>query len=146
MAQAIIATITDTARSKFADMLKVGRAFTVTDFVTGEGGHDPGDPAIALTPDPAATDLPLKSFGPKAIASKTLISPYCVEYLCGLDALDAVGPLSNVGLMATFTYSPIPGDPLLLPGNNTFLFCIANFPLVVKTDAETRSISIQVNY
>lgn len=143
MAQAIIATITDTARSKFADMLNVGRAFTVTSFVTGEGGHDTGDPAIALTPDPAATTLPLQSFGPKTIASKILVSPYCVEYLCGLDALEAVGPLSNVGLIATFTYSPISGDPLI---GTTFLFCIANFPLVVKTDAETRSISIQVNY
>ena len=143
MAQAIIATITDTARSKFADMLNVGRAFTITSFVTGEGGHDSGDPATALTPDPAATSLPLQSFGPKAIASKTLISPYCVEYLCGLDALEAVGPLSNVGLIATFTYSPIVGDSLV---GKTFLFCIANFPLVVKTDAETRSISIQVNY
>ena len=143
MAQAIIATITDTARSKFADMLQVGRAFTITEFTTGEGGHDPGDPAIALTPDPTATSLLLQSFGPKAIASKTLISPFCVEYLCGLDALEAVGPLSNIGLWATFTYSPISGDPLI---GETFLFAVANFPLVVKTDAETRSISIQVNY
>jgi len=143
MAQAIIATITDIARSKFADMLITGRSFTITDFVTGEGGHDTGDPAIALTPDPTVTSLPLQSFGPKAIASKTLISPFCVEYLCGLDALEAVGPLSNVGLIARFTYSPIVGDPLV---GTTFLFAVANFPLVVKTDAETRSISIQVNY
>ena len=143
MAQAIIATITDTARSKFADMLNIGRAFTITEFVTGEGGHDTGDPAIALTPDPTATTLPLQSFGPKTIASKTLISPFCVEYLCGLDALEAVGPLSNIGLMARFTYSPISGDTLI---GTSFLFAIANFPLVVKTDAETRSISIQVNY
>lgn len=143
MAQAIIATITDLARSKFAEMLTVGRAFTITGFETGEGGHDPGDPAIALTPDPSATELPLQSFGPKPIASKTLISPFCVEYLCGLDALEAVGPLSNVGLKATYTYSPISGDPLI---GQSFLFAIANFPLVVKTDAETRSISIQVNY
>ena len=143
MAQAIIATITDTARSKFADMLQMGRAFTVSSFVTGEGGHDTGDPTTALTPDPTATALPLLSFGPKNIASKTLISPFCVEYLCGLDALEAVGPLSNIGLMATFTYSPVSGDTLI---GTTFLFAIANFPLVVKTDAETRSISIQVNY
>jgi hypothetical protein len=145
MAQAIIATITDTARSKFADMLQMGRSFTITDFSTGEGGHDSGDPAIALTPDPTATSLPLQSFGPKSIASKTLISPFCVEYLCGLNALEAVGPLSNIGLWAKFTYSPIPGDTLVTEGK-TFLFAIANFPLVVKTDAETRSISIQVNY
>ena len=143
MAQAIIATITDTARSKFADMLNVGRAFTITSFETGEGGHDTGDPAIALTPDPTATELPLSTFGPKTISSKTLISPFCVEYLCGLDALEAVGPLSNIGLKATFTYSPIVGDELI---GQTFLFAVANFPLVVKTDAETRSISIQVNY
>jgi len=143
MAQAIIATITDVARSKFAEMLQVGRAFTITSFETGEGGHDTGDPATALTPDPTETSLPLQSFGPKAIASKTLISPFCVEYLCGLDALEAVGPLSNVGLRATYTYSPIAGDTLI---GQTFLFAIANFPLVVKTDAETRSISIQVNY
>jgi len=143
MAQAIIATITDTARSKFADMLNIGRSFTITEFVTGEGGHDTGDPAVALTPDPTATSLPLQSFGPKTIASKTLISPFCVEYLCGLDALEAVGPLSNIGLMARFTYSPIVLDPLI---GTSFLFAIANFPLVVKTDAETRSISIQVNY
>jgi hypothetical protein len=143
MAQAIIATITDTARSKFAEMLQMGRSFTVTEFVTGEGGHDTGDPAIALTPDPTATILPLQSFGPKTITSKTLISPFCVEYLANLDPLEAVGPLSNVGLIARFTYSPIGGDPLI---GTSFLFAIANFPLIVKTDAEARAISVQVNY
>jgi len=143
MAQAIIATITDTARSKFAEMLQMGRSFTITEFVTGEGGHDTGDPAIALTPDPTATILPLQSFGPKTITSKSLISPFCVEYLTNLDPLEAVGPLSNVGLIARFTYSPIGGDPLL---GTSFLFAIANFPLIVKTDAEARAISVQVNY
>ena len=143
MAQAIIATITDTARSKFADMLNIGRAFTITEFVTGEGGHDTGDPAIALTPDPTATTLPLQSFGPKTIASKTLISPFCVEYLCGLDALEAVGPLSNIGLMARFTYSPISGDTLI---GTSFLFAIANFPLKIKNDASQQSFRIQIQY
>ena len=143
MAQAIIATITDTARSKFAEMLQIGRSFTITDFVTGEGGHDPGDPAVALTPDPTATTLPLQSFGPKAITSKTLISPFCVEYLAELANLDAVGPLSNLGLIATYTFSPIGGDPLV---GTTFLFAISNFPLTVKTDAETRSIQVQVQF
>ena len=143
MAQAIIATISDTARTKFAEMLQIGRAFTITDFVTGEGGHDPGDPAIALTPNPTATTLSLQSFGPKAITSKTLISPFCVEYLAELANLDAVGPLSNLGLIATITFSPIGGDPLV---GTTFLFAISNFPLTVKTDAETRSIQVQVQF
>lgn len=143
MAQAIIATITDTARTNFADMLSVGRAFTITDFVTGEGGHDPGDPAVALTPDPTVTSLPLQSFGPKAITSKTLISPFCVEYLCDLDLLEAVGPLSNIGLIATFTFSPIAGDPLV---GTSWLFSLGNFPLSIKTDSETRSIAVQVGF
>jgi len=143
MAQAIIATITDTARTSFATMLSLGRAFTITDFVTGEGGHDPGDPAVALTPDPTVTTLPFQSFGPKAITSKTLISPFCVEYLCDLDLLEAVGPLSNIGLIATYTFSPISGDPLI--GTN-FLFSLGNFPLSIKTDSETRSIAVQVGF
>lgn len=143
MAQAIIATLTDTARTKFAEMLQVGRAFTVTDFVSGAGGHDPGDVLVALTPDPAAVTLPAQTFGPKALTSKTLISPFCVEYLAELELLEAVGPLSNVGLIATITYSPIPADPLL---GTTFLFGLANMPLSVKTDAETKSLSLQVQF
>lgn len=143
MAQAIVATITDTARQKFAEMLQVGRAFTVTDFVTGEGGHDPGDPAVALTPDPTDVALPDQSFGPKVLTSKTLISPFCVEYRADLDNLEAVGPLSNIGLIATYTFSPIVGDPLV---GTTFLFGIGNFPLQVKTDAETKVFNIQVQY
>lgn len=143
MAQAIIATITDTGRSKHAEELQIGRAFTITDFVTGQGGSDPSDPAIALTPDPTVTTLPLQSFGPKAVTSKTLISPFCVEYLAELSLLDAVGPLSNIGLIATFTFSPIGGDVLI---GTTFLYALANLPLQIKTDSETKSIQIQVAF
>ena len=143
MAQAIIATITDTARTHFANMLQMGRSFTITDFTTGSGGHDPGDVVVSLTPNPAVTSLPSQSFGPKAISTKTLISPFCVEYLAELELLEAVGPLSNVGLLATFTYSPISGDPLI---GTTFLFAVANSPLSVKTDSELRSVSLQVQF
>lgn len=143
MAQAIISTISDTARSKLAEMLSIGRSFTVTHFVTGEGGHDPADDTVALTPDPSVLSLPLQTFGPKAVTAKTLISPYCVEYQCDLGNLDAVGPLSNIGLLATYNYSPIGGDPLV---GTTFLFSIGNFPKQTKTDAETKTIMIQVQY
>lgn len=143
MSLAILASITDQGRSNLADLLQMGRAFTVTEFVTGGGGHDSGDPSVALTPDPSLTTLPGRTFGPKALTSKTLITPYCVKYVCDLDFLDAVGDLSNVGLIATFTYSPIPADPLL---GTKFLFAIGNFPLVVKTDAETRTINVEVEF
>jgi hypothetical protein len=143
MAQAIVASITDTARSKFAELLEIGRAFTITDFVAGSGGHDPGDPLIALTPNPSLTTLPNQTFGPKPVTSKSLISPFCVEYIVELELLEAVGPLSNIGLVATYTFSPIPGDPLV---GTTFLFSIGNFPLQVKTDAESKVLTIQVQY
>lgn len=143
MALAIVSALTDTARAKFADMLNTGRAFTVTSFVTGEGGHDISDPAVALTPDPASATLPDQTFGPKAVTSKSLISPYCVEYICNLDLLEAVGELSNIGVIATVTYSPILADPLL---GTTFLFAIGNFPLHVKTDTETIEIRVTVNF
>lgn len=143
MAQAIIASLTDVARTKFADMLAVGRSFTVTDFVTGQGGHDLSDPSVALSPDASVTTLPSQTFGPKNVASKTLISPTCVEILATLEATEGVGPLSNIGLIATVNFSPIIADPLL---GTTFLFAIANFPLSYKTDSEVRSFAVSLQY
>lgn len=143
MAQAIIATITDIARQRLAEILQNGRSFTITDFVVGSGGHDAGNVSSALSPDPTVTSLPLQTFGPKTVTSKTLITPFCVQYICELEALDAVGPLSNLGLIATFTYSPILADPLI---GTQFLFAIANFPQSVKTDAETRVAAVLINF
>jgi hypothetical protein len=143
MATTIVAAITDIGRSKFADMLANGRAFTITSFVTGQGGHDPSDPLVALTPDPTVLALPLQTFGPEAITSATLITTTCVQYTCDLSNLQAVGPLSNIGLIATVTYSPIVGDPLV---GTTFLFALGNMPLQVKTDAETKEFLISVQF
>jgi len=143
MAQAIIATLTDIARTKFADMLATGRSFTITQFVTGDGGHDPGDPRVALTPDPSVTALPSQTFGPKNITSKTLVSPYCVEFICELADIEAVGPLSNIGLIGLVNYSPIPADPLV---GTTFLYSVGNMPLQIKTDAEEKVFQILVQY
>lgn len=143
MAQAIITTLTDLARTKLADMLANGRSFTVSSFVTGEGGHDVGDPNIALTPDPSVTALPSQTFGPKSITSKTLTSPYCVEFSCLLIASEAVGPLSNIGLLASINYSPIPADPLV---GTTFLYAHGNLPLSIKTDSEEKTFAVSVQY
>ena len=143
MAQAVVSTITDIARSKFAEMLSIGRSFTVTTFVTGQGGHDPGDVAVALTPNPSSLTLPQQTFGPKAITSKSLISPFCVQYQADLLDLEAVGPISNIGLIATYTYSPIPSDPLI---GQTFLFAVGNMPLQIKTDSESKTFLVQVQF
>lgn len=143
MSLSILASVTDTGRANLAEVLNSGRAFTVTHFITGGGGHDVGDAAVALTPDPALTTLPQQTFGPKSLTSKTLVTPYCVQFECFLDYLDAVGNLSNYGLIATYTYSPIPNDALV---GTQFLFAIGNSPLVVKTDGETRTINIEVEF
>jgi hypothetical protein len=63
--------------------------------------------------------------------------------LADLDLLEAVGPLSNIGLIATYIFSPIGSDPLL---GTSFLFALSNQPLSIKTDSETRSIAIQVGF
>ena len=143
MALSIVAALTDTARTKLADMLSTGRSFTVNSFVVGQGGHDPGDPATALTPNPTVTTLPQQLFGPKSITSKNLTTPFCVQFICLLDDTEAVGPISNVGLLATINYSPIPGDPLV---GETFLYAISNMPLQYKTHAETKTYQILVQY
>ena len=143
MAETIVASITDIARAAFASQLKMGRAFTITSFVTGSGGNDPGDPNTALTPDPTLTALPSQTFGPTAVAQITLTTPYCVEVDCALGLLDAVGPLSNLGLIATYTFSPVVGDPLV---GTTFLFAIANRPLTVKTDSESIAFSVLIKF
>lgn len=143
MSLSILASVTDSGRANLAEMLQMGRAFTVTHFVTGGGGHDPGDPQVALTPDPALISLPNQTFGPKIISSKVLVTPYCVKYMCELDFNDAVGNLSNFGLVATYTYSPISGDPLV---GTTFLFAVGNSPLDVKTDGYQETINIEVEF
>lgn len=145
MAISVIAALTEIGRNRIADMVISGRGFQIIQFVVGGGGHDPGDPTIALTPDPTVSTLPLQTFGPKPLLvtnppySGSLITPFCPKFVGTLDYTEANGNLSNFGLIARINYSPIPGDPLL---NSTFLFAVGNAPLKVKTDADQIEIDI----
>ena len=141
MSYEIIATITDKGRSAIADMLDSGLSFTITHFVTGGGGHDTSDPQVPLTPDPASITMPNQTFGPKLLAQKIKVNQFCNRYVGFLDYNEAVGNLSNYGLVAQYIYSPNPNDPLI---GQTFLYAVGNSPLIVKTDAETREINIEV--
>ena len=58
MAISIIAALTEIGRNRIADMTVSGRGFQILQFVVGQGGHDTGDPTVALSPDPAQTTLP----------------------------------------------------------------------------------------
>jgi len=130
----VIATITDVGRQRLASGLITGKSFQIDQFSVGSGGHDPLDPSTPLTPDPAAVACPSVVFGPEPIDAATLISQFCPEFTCRLNPSEAIASLSNICLIGTVIYSPLPGDPDV---GTTFLFAIGNFPLRVKTDVES---------
>jgi hypothetical protein len=143
LATVLIAELTNIGRQRFADMTVNGRSFIIEQFEIGEGGHDPMNPSVALTPDVSVTALPLLTFGPKAVTSSGLLSIYTAQIDCGLASTEAVGTLSNIGLIARINYSPILADPLL---NTTFLFALANLPMQNKLAGETRDFNLIINY
>lgn len=148
MAISVIAALTDLGRNRIADMIVNGRGFQVVEFVVGGGGHDPSDPTVALSPNPAVIALPDQTFGPKVLASASLVTPFCPQYTALLDYTEANGNLSNFGLIARINYSPIPADNISVEDGGTglvgskFLFAIGNAPLKVKTDADQIQIQI----
>ncbi len=138
MAFNVIASVTDQARQRIADMLKTGKSFQVDQFSVSDGGHSLGDPTVALAPNPTAITCPTStfSFGPIAVNAATLVSAFCPQFTCVLDTGQANAGLSSLCLHATIVYSPITDDPDV---GESFLFAIANFPLKVKTSSDVFS-------
>jgi hypothetical protein len=143
VAYSAVAQLTNLARQRLAQALATGKSFVVDRFVVGSGGHDVLDPTIALTPDPTAVICPLTTFGPKLVTSATLVSPFCPQFVCDLAGDEAVGPISDICLLGTIIYSPIPNDPEL---NTQFLFAQANTPLRVKLDDEVLSFDVSISF
>ena len=135
--------LTNEARKKYVDMLVNGRSFLIEQFVTGEGGHDPSNPTLSLTPPVEALSLPGLTFGPKDVDSIIDSNVFSVQVNATLESAEGVGPLSNIGLIARVNYSVTPSDPLL---NTTFLFAIGNMPLQNKLDGETKEFELFVNF
>jgi hypothetical protein len=136
MAISVKAAITDRGRAAFADLTVNGTAFAVVDFKVGSGGHDPGNPIVALTPDTSLGELPQVTFGPEPVDEAGLSDLFTPTFLCILQQNEAVGELSNLGLFATYTTGPNIGD--------SFLFAIGNFPLRVKVDTEVVEFLVSV--
>ena len=143
MAITLTAEITNEGRKKMADMMVKGRSFLIEQFVSGSGGHDPANPTVALTPDVATSSLYLQSFGPKDIFSKSLVTNYQAKLVCKLASAEAVGVLSNIGLIARINYSPTVNDPDL---NTKFLFAVANMPMQNKLAGEEKEFQLTINY
>ncbi len=141
MAITVLAAITDQGRAAFADLTVNGTSFVVNIFEVGSGGHDPGNPIVALTPDTSLGDLPNITFGPEPIDESSLPDDlFTPEFCCFLQQNEAVGELSNIGLLATYVTAP--ENPSLV--GTQFLFAIGNFPLRVKVDTEVVEFTVSV--
>lgn len=141
MAITILAAITDRGRAAFADLTVNGTSFIVNQFEVGSGGHDVGNPIIALTPDTSLPELPSLTFGPEPIDASSLPDDlFTPVFLCILQQNEAVGELSNISLRATIVDAP--ADPTLV--GTTFLFAIGNFPLRVKVDTEVIEFTVSI--
>jgi hypothetical protein len=147
MAITVLAAITDQGRAGFADLTVNGTNFVVTQFEVGNGGHDPGNPIVALTPDTSLGDLPGLTFGPEPIDEASLPDDlFTPEFCCFLQQNEAVGELSNIGLIATHPDDTEENGPNFQAGvaGASFLFAIGNFPLRVKVDTEVVEFTVSV--
>jgi hypothetical protein len=114
----IIVSLTKKGREREAQALLYGYGYRVDFFVIGSGGHDPGNPTLALPLDENVTELPGLFFGPEPIDRSELISSTCPRWLCILQPGEAVGQISNIGLIATVVF--IPSASLLLTPSDVF--------------------------
>jgi hypothetical protein len=147
MAITVLAAITDQGRAAFAAMTVNGTSFIVTTFECGNGGHDPGNPIVALTPDTSLGELPQITFGPEPIDEASLPDDlYTPEFDCFLQQNEAVGELSNIGLLGYYPGETDDGSPNDVAGKvgEYFLFAIGNFPLRVKVDTEVVEFTVSV--
>jgi len=141
MAFEAIAITSNVGKQRLAQLLSTGKAFQITSFVVGDGGHDPGDPTTALTPDPSDVTCSGALFGPEVIDSSSVAAPFCPQFECILEVGEATGNVSSICLVATIVFNGT--DPVDEIGN-TFLFAIAHFPLKVKTALDQFDFTITV--
>src|SRR5690242_4086212 len=102
----IVVTLTNEARRMEAQANLYGYGYRIEYFVIGSGGHDPGDASLALPLNLDAETLPGQFFGPEPIDKSALISPTCPQWTCILQPGEAVGEISNIGLIATIVFIP----------------------------------------
>ena len=139
-----IVTITDGGRAFEAQQLIYGYGFEIQYYVLGAGGADPGNTTLALPLDLSVTSLPGQFFGPQPIDVSQLLNPTCCQFVCIAQPGEAVGPISNLGLIATVLSVP-PGSPLSAPTvGSTFLYAITNFPQRYKSASTRETFNVTI--
>jgi len=102
----IIVSLTKRGRELEAQQLLYGYGFRIDFFQVGSGGHDPGNPTLALPLDEDVLELPGAFFGPEPIDTGILITSTCPRWTCIIQPGEGVGAMSNFGLVATVVYVP----------------------------------------
>lgn len=102
-----VVSLTRKGREIEAQQTLYGYGFKISSFVMGAGGHDPGNPNLALPLDLDVTELPGQFFWPEPIDVAELINPTCPRFTCILQPGEAVGGISNLGLIGVVEYVPV---------------------------------------
>lgn len=142
MAVTLIASVTNTGRQRHANQLLNGKSFQITHFEAGSEGHDPGDPLVAIPPDPSITELPGIVFGPEPVDSSGLLSPTCPFWDATIETSEANGTyISSIALIATIVYN---GIDVVDEVGDQFIYAVAHFPRNPKTSADRMDFVIGV--
>jgi len=142
----ILAVVTNEGKARIAEAIATGKSFKVDHFALTSKGHLESDPTIAKTPDPAQTTCDPDDAPPSfydAIDSYSYTGTFCPEFTCTVSENEAVGRISSLCLIGTIVYSPTPGDPEI---GVTFLFAVANMPLWIKTDLDSRDWKVTIHF
>jgi len=128
-------SLTDQARQIEAQQLLYGIGIRVDFFEVGDGGHDPGNPTVALPLDLGVTALPGSFFGPEPLDKAELLTPTCPRWTAILQEGEAVGGLSDLGLFATVL--SVPGATFIVEpadvDDGTDIFTFLNHGLIDGT-------------
>jgi hypothetical protein len=129
----IVATLTDAGRHALARSTAGEIAFQATSFAVGRGGYNMANPVKIVAIDPGNTTLDDQFFPvfPTLQPITDIERPYpqTIVFNCRLASTDAVAGLGEIGIWATYLWSP--GNPSEV--GTTFLFAAAHFPLSTKT-------------
>jgi len=145
-----LSLITNRAKQRFQESIRLGFAIQVAHFVVGSQGHDPNSPITALTPDPGYDPSPDASghripsdatMGATAITSATDDPDFVTRWVCTVPAGTATGEVSSIYLLAKVVYPVTHADYDLF-----FVWSVGYMPLSVKVDNESRVYEVGVAY
>ena len=127
----IIATLTDEARTLFAQSTLGLLSFKLVGFAVGRGGYNSVNPVHVTAIDSSSTSLVDQFFPVTGIKALETIERPTISTIvanCRLSKDEAISALGEIGLWAEIVYSLVPSDI-----GRQFLLAVSHFPIVSKT-------------